>query len=649
MGLVYSKLLMSKAAKAIAVWEITETLFEDNRDSLMKKNTNPLKKILNGAWGIVDTMRKVTINLLFLVIAIVLVVTVFSSDEPKIAEKTALVIKPQGRLVEQLTAKSLDQLLGEARGAQTVETLLKDVIDVIDAAREDDRVQVLVLDLSSFTGARLTKLQDMAKAISNFKVSGKKVVAMADFYAQDAYYLAAHADEIIMHKMGGVALEGFGRYRMYYKEGLDKLGLDVHIFKVGTFKSAVEPYLRNGMSEYAKEANQNWMGDLWQVYLEDVSTAKGMKAETLNVYAQELARFVSEANGDISKAALDFGLVDQALTRVEMREYLIDLVGENEKTHSYNMVGLSDYLKTVEGDRFGHKAKGDKIGVIVARGTILDGTQPAGTIGGDSTAALIRKARNDDSVKAIVLRVDSGGGSAFASEVIRRELEKARADGKPVIASMGSVAASGGFWISTSSDQIWAHPSTITGSIGIFGMFPTYQKPLAEHLGIRVDGVSTAPLSGIRPDRELPAEMGDAIQKMIEQGYREFLQRVADSRGMTTEEVDLVAQGRVWSGADAYELGLVDNLGGLDDAVAAAAKLAGLTEDYVVSYIEKEEEFKDKVMRDLMAEALIATNQNVSSVSTFKKMLHQIESAANDFGALNDPNHVYVLSNIETD
>ena len=615
----------------------------------MNKSTNPLMRILKGAWGIIDSTRKVTINLLFLVIAIALLVMVFSSDEPKIADKTALVIKPQGRLVEQLTSKSLDQVLDEARGVQTLETLLKDVIDAIDKAKDDDRVQVLVLDLSSFNGAQLTKLQDVAEAITKFKTSGKKVVAMADFYAQDAYYLAAHADEIITNKLGGVVLEGFGRYRMYYKEGLDKLGLDVHIFKVGTFKSAVEPFLRDDMSEYAKEANQNWMGDLWQIYLNDVAAARGLKAETLNVYAQEIPRLVSEAKGDSAKTALDFGLVDQALTRVEAREYLIDLVGEDEKTHSYNTVGLSDYLKTIENDRFGRKTKGDKVGVIVARGTILDGTQPAGTIGGDSTAALIRKARNDDSVKAIVLRVDSGGGSAFASEVIRRELEKARADGKPVIASMGSVAASGGFWISTSSDEIWAHPSTITGSIGIFGMFPTYQKPLAKHLGIRVDGVSTAPLSGVRPDRELPTEMGDAIQVMVEQGYREFLLRVADSRGMTTEEVNRVAQGRVWSGADAHELGLIDSLGDLDDAVAAAAKLAGLDEDYVTSYIEKEEGFKDKVVRELMSEAVTATSQNTFRVSSLDEILHQIQSAAADFGALNDPNHVYVLSNIETD
>jgi len=615
----------------------------------MHERTNPLSRLLKGIWGAIDATRKVAVNLLFLVIVVALLVIVFSSDDPEIADTTALVIAPKGQLVEQLSAKSIEQIIDEARGTSTPETLLKDVIDAIEEAKEDDRIEVLVLDLSSFSGARLTKLQDVGEALIDFKTTGKKIVATADQYGQDAYYLAAHADEIITHSMGAVILEGFGRYRMYYKEGIDKLGLDVHIFKVGTYKSAVEPYLRDDMSEYAKEANSEWLGDLWRIYLDDVAAARGTTPERLNEYAHEFPRLMAEANGDTAKVALDFGLADLALTRVELREHLIELVGEDEDTHSYNKIAFSEYLTTVDDDRFGREAKGDRVGVIVARGTILDGTQPAGKIGGDSTAALIRQARNDDDVKAIVLRVDSGGGSAFASEVIRRECEAARADGKPVIASMGSVAASGGFWISTSTDQIWAHPTTITGSIGIFGMIPTYQRPLAEHLGIHVDGISTAPLAGVRLDRELPPEVGDVIQTIIEHGYREFLQRVADSRGMTTEEVDAVAQGRVWSGTDAHELGLVDHLGDLDDAVAAAAELAELGDDYAVTYIEKEEEFKDKMIREMFAKGIQATDHDLSSASALDEVLARIQRAASDFAALNDPNHAYVLSDIETD
>lgn len=615
----------------------------------MSERPNFLVRLFRAVWNAIDATRKVAVNLLFLVIVIGLLVLAFRDDKPAIEDGVALVIAPRGQLVEQLTAPSFDQVIDEVTGSVTEETLLKDVLDAIEAARDDDRLELLVLELSNFGGARLTKLQDVGKALDDFRTSGKKVIAVADFYEQDSYYLAARADEILIHKMGGVILQGMGRYRMYYKEGIDKLGLDVHVFKVGTYKSAVEPYLLDGMSDYAKEADREWLGDLWQLYLDEVGAARGMSAGQIDRYAQGFAPIMAEANGDSAKAALDYGLVDMALTRVERRQHLIDRVGEDEETHSYRQVSMQDYLKTIDQDRFGREADGNKVAIVVARGTILDGTQPAGAIGGDSTGALIRQARNDDNVKAIVLRVDSGGGSAFASEVIRRELEAARADGIPVIASMGSVAASGGFWISTSSDQIWAHPGTITGSIGIFGIFPTYQKPLAEHLGIRVDGYSTAPLAGVRPDRELPAEVGQVIQGMIEQGYRDFLQRVADSRGMTTAEVDAVAQGRVWSGQDAFDLGLVDKLGDLDDAVAAAAGLAQLGEDYQVSYVEPELEWKDRILREMMSQALASAGFEKPTSSPVRKTLRSVEAAVSELAAFNDPNHVYAWSNIETD
>jgi len=613
----------------------------------MSENSNVLLRALRALWRGIDAARRVFVNLLFLFIVVALLALAFRSDKPDIADTTALVIAPKGQLVEQLTAKSIDQLIDEAQGNAIPETLLKDVLDAIDAAKEDERIEVLVLDLSAFLGGRLTKLQDVAKALEDFRSSGKKVIAHADFLEQDGYYLAAHADEIVVHKMGGVVLQGFGRYRMYYKEGIDKLGLDIHVFKVGTYKSAVEPFLLDGMSGDAKEANREWLGDLWRIYLDDVAAARGMTAAQLDSYAQDFLPVVSEANGDAAKAALDFGLVDQTMTRIEIRQHLIELVGEDEEKHTFNQVGMADYLSTIDDDRFGREAKGDKVAIIVARGTILDGSHPAGTIGGDSTGALIRKARNDEDVKAIILRVDSGGGSAFASEVIRRECEAARADGIPVIASMGSVAASGGFWISTSSDQIWAYPSTITGSIGIFGLFPTYQRPLAEYLGIHVDGISTAPIAGVRPDRQLPADIGDALQQLIEQGYREFLVRVAESRGMTMEEVDAVAQGRVWSGTDAYELGLVDNLGDLDDAIAAAAELAGLGDDYAVSYIEQEPEFMERLLSGLMGSAIAAAPR--PEPSRLDEQLSRLKDAVRELADFNDPNHVYAWSTIETD
>jgi protease-4 len=607
----------------------------------MPENSNVLMRVLRALWRGIDAARKVFVNLLFLFIVVALLALVFRSDKPDIADTTALVIAPEGRLVEQLTAKSVDQLIDEAQGNAIPETLLKDVLDTIEAAKEDERIEVLVLDLSAFRGGRLTKLQDVVKALEDFRSSGKKVIARADVLEQDGYFLAAHADEIIIHKFGAVILQGFGRYRMYYREGIDKLGLDVHIWRVGTYKSAVEPLLLNGMSDDAKEANREWLGDLWRIYLDEAAAARGMNAEQLDNYAQNFQPVIAEANGDTAKAALDFGLVDQTMTRIEIRQHLIDLVGEDEEKHTFNQVGMADYLRTIDDDRFGREAKGDKVAVIVARGSILDGSHPAGTIGGDSTGALIRKARNDEDVKA------TGGGSAFASEIIRRECEAARAAGIPVIASMGSVAASGGFWISTSSDQIWAHPSTITGSIGIFGMFATYQRPLAEHLGLRVDGISTAPIAGVRPDRELPEDVGEALQQMIEQGYRDFLARVAESRGMTTEEVDAVAQGRVWSGADAYELGLVDNLGDLDDAIAAVAELAGLGDDYAVSYIEQEPKLMERLLSDLMGSAVAAAPR--PEPSRLDEQLSRLKAAVRELADFNDPNHVYAWSTIETD
>lgn len=608
-----------------------------------------IKRYSVRTWQGIDAARRAFVNLLFVALVVALLVLLISDDTPEISDGTALVIAPKGRLVEQLTGQSVQRMIDEARGAAVPETLLKDVLDAIEAGKDDDRVQILVLDLSVFGGGLMTKMQDVGKAITDFKASGKKVIATSDGYDQYGYYLAAHADEILVHNMGFVILEGFGRYKMYYKDGIDRLGLDVHVFRVGEYKSYVEPYIRDDMSPEAKEANLEYLGDLWRIYLEDVAKARGIAVERLEEYAYEFPRLIEEANGDTAKAALDHGLVDSALTRIEVRERLIELVGEDEDTHSYNRIAFADYLKALDEDRFGRKAKGDRVGVVVARGSILDGSHPPGTIGGDSTAALIRQARNDEDVKAIVLRVDSGGGSAFASEIIRRECEKARADGKPVVASMGSVAASGGYWISTSSDQIWAHPSTITGSIGILGIFPTYQRPLATYLGVRVDGVSTAPLAGVRPDRELPKEVGEVIQNIIEQGYRQFLERVAESRGMTAEEVDKVARGRVWSGEDAYELGLVDNLGDLDDAISAAAEIAELGDDYEVTYIEQEEEFKDRILKSLLARGIRAVGPGAAAQSPFVEILRQIERSAAAVTELNDPNHAYALSFIETD
>ncbi|MRR12777.1 signal peptide peptidase SppA, partial [bacterium] len=403
---------------------------------------------------------------------------------------------------------------------------------------------------------------------------------------------------------GMVLIEGFGRYRTYYREGIDKLGITWNVFRVGEYKSAVEPYLRNDMSPEAKEADLEWLGDIWRAYLASVSKARKTTPEALTAFIEGMPELLKASGGDTAKIALEAKLVDKLAARDEVRKRMIALAGEDEKSKSFKQVSMSDYLEALGNDRPGAKGKGDKVAVVVAKGSIVDGSAGPGRIGGDSTAALIRQARQDEKVKAIVLRVDSGGGSAFASEVIRRELQLAQEAKKPVVVSMGSVAASGGYWIATSSDEIWASPETITGSIGIFGMFPTIEKPLAKYLGMHVDGVGTTPWAGaLRIDRELQPRVGESIQQMINHGYEEFLVRVGKARKMSRDDVDKIARGRVWSGADAKERGLVDKLGGLQDAIASAAAKAKLGKTYQVTYVEKERSLKEKLMAGLSVRA----------------------------------------------
>lgn len=595
---------------------------------------------------------RVAVSLIAIAVLIALLAFLLHDDSPKVPKTAALIVNPAGSIVEQIGGDPVQDAIDAVRGASAPETLLKDLVDAIDAASDDERIEVLVLDLNSMGGAGMSTLQTLKDAILKFKGSGKRVIATADTYSQGSYYLAALADEVHLHHMGMLLIEGFGRYKMYYRDLLDRLEIDYHIFRVGTYKSAVEPYLRDDMSEAAREANLEWLGDLWQAYLADVAEARKLPVEAITGYIDELIPRLKAAAGDTAQIALDAGLVDHLASRDTFRDRLIELVGEDEETHSFYQIDFDAYLESRDEDRFGNDASGDQVAVVVARGQILNGSQPAGTIGGDSTAALIRQARTDDDVKAIVLRVDSGGGSAFASEVIRRELELAREQGLPVVASMGNVAASGGYWITMASDEVWARPTTITGSIGIFGMFPTYQKPLAKHLGVRVDGVGTTWLSGIRPDRALPEQLGQAIQMMIEQGYAQFIGKVAEARGMTPEDVDRIAQGRVWSGADAAERGLVDHLGGLDAAIASAAKLAEIEgeagDGYEVRYITKELSFKDRIVRDLLARAATFVASDTPQVAAgapwqprATEVVRELTAELERIEALNDPNGMY--------
>ena len=582
-------------------------------------------------WRAVDLARRAAMNLAFLLLVALLLAWLFSGGGTEVEDGVALVLAPRGALVEQLDGNRAQRKVREALGRATPETLVQDLLDAIAQAKGDDRIQALYLDLDRMGGAGLPKLQLLAAALEDFKESGKPVVAGADSYGQGAYFLASFADEVHLHEQGGVFLEGYGSYRNYYREALDKIDAEWHVFRVGEYKSAVEPYLRNDMSPEARESRLTWLSQLWAGYRDGVAAARGIDPEEVERYTVGLHERLREQGGSASQAALAAGLVDRVGGRDQLRDRLIELVGEDRQTHSFRAIGFETYLEAV--GRPGRSGR-QQVAVLVAKGVIGDGSRPPGSIGGDSTARLIRAARLDDDVEALVLRVDSPGGSAFASEVIRREIELVRQAGKPVVASMGSVAASGGYWISMSSDEIWAQPTTITGSIGIYTMFPTFDRSLAR-LGIHTDGVATSWAAGLASDRPLPEEAREAIRLGIEEGYQQFITKAAEGRGRTPEEIDAVGRGRVWSGADAHRLGLVDHLGGLEDAIAAAAERAGLGERYGVRLIEQEESFADQILAGLLARAVRWTGFDPGRSSPLEQ-LPALERVAADLALLEE-------------
>ncbi len=617
---------------------------------------NLFKRILSAIWWLFTLTRSVVLNLIFIIFFISFIVIIASDKDPiKVPEKTALVLNLVGDLVEQKhEINPMDAFLNEALGQEEdrPEVLLADVIDVINRAKNDVRVELLVLQLQGLRNAGLTKLQDVGKALVDYKSSGKKVVALGDHFSQDQYYLASHADDIWLNPQGFMLLDGYGRYKMYFKSALEKLAIKQHIFRVGTFKSAVEPFLRDDMSEAAKEANKLWLSDLWGQYKQDVATQRGFSIENFDESIADLLNKFSLSNSSFAQYALSNKWVDQLKTRDQMRAELINLVGENKKGDSYSHIGFKDYLTAMTHAKSHDNHSTNKVAIIVAKGTILNGSQKSGKIGGDSTAKLLRKARMNKQVKAVVLRVDSPGGSAFASEIIRQEVELLKAAGKPVIASMGTYAASGGYWISAPADKIYAAPSTITGSIGIFGMMMTFEDSLSK-LGIHTDGVGTTDISGFGPTQPLSEGMAQLFQLSINKGYQDFISLVAQNRDMTLEEVDAIAQGRVWSGSKAKELGLVDELGNLTDAVVAAAKLAEL-EQYETLLIEKEPSSRNKFLQQMIGKSssLLAFSHlsssdlmapSIANNMPVTQLFGQLQKQLATMDQFNDPQGIYTL------
>ncbi len=605
----------------------------------MKSLFKFLRYLIRGFWQGLSACRVIVGNLVLLALIILFISIFLYNGEKDIPARAALILSPQGDIVIQKTETMLSsRLMGEA---SREETLLKDIIDVIDHAKDDQRVKALVLDLHEMGRAATSKLSEIGEALNRFKTGGKPIYATGDYYDQQQYYLAAHADHLYLHPMGGVALTGFGIYRNYFKSALEKLMIQFHVFRVGTYKSALEPFLRDDMSEYAKEANLSWLNVLWDVYTESIAELRGLPSEAIDDYINNVSENLSMVKGDTARLALDHGLVDALKTRDEVRVELIALVGQDEDEMTINQIQFDDYLAAIQPQRGQNREDTPKVGVIVAKGIILDGVQPAGKIGGDTLTRLIRKARLDDEVKALVIQIDSPGGSALASEIIRREIELARQSGKPVIASMSSIAASGGYWIASAADEIWAATTTITGSIGIYSAFATFEKSL-DYLGVHNDGVGTTRVAdALDSTRPLNPIIADSMEQVIRHNYQRFIQTVSDGRNIALQDVEKIAQGRVWAGKTAKELGLVDRFGNLQDAVQSAADMANL-KDYDVIYIEQPLTAREKMIKRLnryLAKAVEDISGRVANpaVRFFKKFGPELEAVAQ----LNDPQGIY--------
>ena len=557
---------------------------------------NPVARFFVGLWDVMNFTRRLILNLLFFGL-LLLVLIVFlaavgkgSSGVVPVHERTTLVIAPEGRLVEQYTTDPLTRAVARALGDTSAEEVqLRDLLRAIEAARDDKNIERVLLNLDKLQPAGMASTREVAQALGGLRASGKQVVAFGEGITQAQYLLAAQADEIYLDPMGGLMLEGLARYRQYFRTALqDKLGVDMHLFRVGEFKSAAEPYILDAASPEAKEADLYWMNDVWQRYLADVGAARKLDPAQLAAQIDALPEGIEAAGGDIARHALEMKLVDGLKTREELDQLLTERgLADEDDEHGFRSVSLGGYLAHLDGRRLPID-KRPQVAVVVAEGEITGGEQPAGSIGGVSTAALLRQVRDDEHVQAVVLRVDSPGGEVFASEQIRREVEQLKAAGKPVVVSMGDLAASGGYWISMNADRIYADPSTITGSIGIFGMFPNFTRTL-DKIGVHTDGVSTTRIAGaFDVTRPLDPQVGRVVQAVIDKGYADFTGKVADARGKSVEQVDEVARGRVWSGAQAKERGLVDEMGNLGQAITDAAGRAELEQDkYQVVYVDK--------------------------------------------------------------
>ncbi|WP_059216356.1 signal peptide peptidase SppA [Escherichia albertii] len=595
-------------------------------------------------WRLLNFVREMVLNLFFIFLVLVgagIWMQVSNSDTKETAGRGALLLDISGVIVDkpdssQRFSRLSRQLLG-ASSDRRQENSLFDIVNTIRQAKDDRNITGIVMDLKNFAGGDQPSMQYIGKALKEFRDSGKPVYAIGENYSQGQYYLASFANKIWLSPQGVIDLHGFATNGLYYKSLLDKLKVSTHVFRVGTYKSAVEPFIRDDMSPAAREADSRWIGELWQNYLNTVAANRQIPAQQVFPGAQGLLDGLTKTGGDTAKYALDNKLVDALASSAEIEKALTKEFGWSKADKNYRAISYYDYALKTPADT------GDSIGVVFANGAIMDGEETQGNVGGDTTAAQIRDARLDPKVKAIVLRVNSPGGSVTASEVIRSELAAARAAGKPVVVSMGGMAASGGYWISTPANYIVANPSTLTGSIGIFGVITTVENSL-NSIGVHTDGVSTSPLADVSITKALPPEAQQMMQLSIENGYKRFITLVADARKSTPEQIDKIAQGHVWTGQDAKANGLVDSLGDFDDAVAKAAELAKLKQWHLEYYVD-DPTFFDKVMDNMSGSvrAMLPETFQAMLPAPLASVASTVKSESDKLAAFNDPQNRYAF------
>ncbi|EEC4898367.1 signal peptide peptidase SppA [Salmonella enterica subsp. enterica] len=595
-------------------------------------------------WRVLNFVREMVLNLFFIFLVLVGVGIWMQIGNGSNSEQTArgaLLLDISGVIVDKPSTNhrlgALGRQLFGASSDRLQENSLFDIVNAIRQAKDDRNITGIVLDLKNFTGADQPSMRYIGKALREFRDSGKPVFAVGENYSQGQYYLASFANKIWLSPQGQVDLHGFATNGLYYKTLLDKLKVSTHVFRVGTYKSAVEPFIRDDMSPAAREADSRWIGELWQNYLHTVSANRQISPQQLFPGAQAIIDGLTSVGGDTAKYALDHKLVDALASSADVEKALTKQFGWSKTENNYRAISYYDYSLKTPADT------GGTIAVIFANGTIMDGEETPGNVGGDTTASQIRDARLDPKVKAIVLRVNSPGGSVNASEVIRAELAAARAAGKPVVVSMGGMAASGGYWISTPANYIVASPSTLTGSIGIFGVINTVENSLSS-IGVHSDGVSTSPLADISMTKALSPEVQQMMQLSIEYGYKRFITLVADARKRTPEQIDKIAQGHVWTGEDAKANGLVDSLGDFDDAVAKAAELAKLKQ-WHLDYYQDEPTVLDMVMDSMTGSVRAMLPEAIQAMlpAPLVSAANTLKAEGDKLAAFNDPQNRYAF------